>query len=364
VKKFLPWCLFVFMVNTLARFASFDTVAPAMLKVILSVFLTAGVAAVAAEKHFDFTQLPVGSSPTNFVSEITGHGAPGTWKIVERDSKRALTQMDLDSTDEHFPVFFYDSEIFSEFTAKIRFKIVGGEKEQMAGIVFRAKDERSYYVLRVSALGNNIRFYKFVGGLRGNPIGPDVKISRDEWHTLSVHCEGNKIFTSFDDKAAMPMITDTSFIKGKIGLWTKSDSQVLFSDLSIEYTPHLPFAQGLVKEMMEKYPKKKLLGIKVYALQDADKARVIASTDSKDMNTDGGDYELKTLKGATGFCTKSKGLIEVTVPLRDRNGEVAAAVKFAMKPFPGETQDAAWGRIKPIQAAMEDRMQGVNSLLE
>jgi hypothetical protein len=133
--------------------------------------------------------------------------------------------------------------------------------------------------------------------------------------------------------------------------------------LSIEYTPHLPFAEALVKEMMEKYPKKKLLGIKVYALE-SDKPRVIAATDAKDVNSEGGEFELKTLKGASGFCTKSKSLIEITVPLRDRNGDVAAAVKFAMKPFPGETQEAAWGRVRPIQAAMEDRMQGVNSLLE
>jgi hypothetical protein len=57
-------------------------------------------------------------------------------------------------------------------------------------------------------------------------------------------------------------------------------------------------------------------------------------------------------------------LIELTLPLRDRNGEVAAVTKISMKPFPGETQEAAWGRCKPIQEAMEDRMQGVNNLLE
>jgi hypothetical protein len=336
-----------------------------MLKVILPVLLFAGATTFAAERHFDFTQLPVGASPTNFVSGLTGNGAPGTWKIIERDGKRALTQMDLDPTDEHFPVLLLDDEIFSDFSATIHFKIVGGEKEQMAGIAFRAKDERTYYVLRVSALGNNVRFYKFLGGLRSTPIGPEIKVSRDEWHALGVQCDGNKIFCFLDGKQAIPMITDTSFIKGKIGLLTKSDAQVLFSDLHIDYTPHLPFAQGLVKDMMEQFPKKKLLGIKIYAPQSgSEKPRVIAATDSKDINAEGGDFEIKTLKGANGFFTKSKSLVELTLPLRDRNGEVAAVVKFAMKPFPGETQEAAWGRCKPIQAAMEDRMQSVNNLRE
>jgi hypothetical protein len=334
-----------------------------MLKVILPVLLAASTA-LAAERTFDFTTIPAGSAPTDFLSAITGNGAPGTWKIIERDGKRALTQMDLDATDEHFPVLLFDKEIFADFTATVHFKIVGGEKEQMAGIAFRAKDERSYYVIRVSALGNNLRFYKFVGGLRSQPVGPDMSISRGEWHGLSITCEGNKIYSYLDGKEAMPMITDTSFIKGKIGLWTKSDSQVLFSDLKIEYTPHLPIAQVLVKEVMEKYPKK-LLGIKIYAPQSSDKLRVIAASNPAEMNSEGGEFETKTFKGANnGFCTRLKQQLDILLPLRDRNGEIAGVVKFSLKPYPGETQDAAWGRCKPIEAAMEDRLQGATSLLE
>jgi hypothetical protein len=335
-----------------------------MLKVILPVFLATGLASFAAERHFDFTQLAAGSAPTNFVSGITGNGAPGTWKIVERDGKRALTQMDLDTTDEHFPVYFLNDEVFGDFTATIHFKVVGGEKDQRAGIVFRAKDERSYYCISVSALGNNAKFVTFIGGLRGKLFGKNVNVTRDQWHGLTVQCTGNKIYSFLDGKEAIPAITDTSFIKGKIGLWTKSDSQVLFSDFHIEYTPHLPFAQQLVKEMMQKYPKKKLEAIEIYAMENSDKPRVIAATEPKDMNAEGGEYEIKTLKGANGFCTRSKKVIEITLPLRDRNGDVAAAVKFVMKPFPGETQDAAWGRCKPIQEAMEERMQAVNNLTE
>ncbi len=335
-----------------------------MLKVILPLFLATAATAFAAEQHFDFTQLPAGSTPSNFVSAITGNGAPGTWRVIEHEGKRALTQMDLVTTDEHFPVLLYGGEIFSDFTVTMHFKIVGGEKDQRAGIVFRAKDERSYYCISVSALGNNAKFVSFVGGLRGKLFGNNVKVTRDEWHGLSIQCEGNKINSFLDGKSLLPAITDTAFIKGQIGLWTKSDSQVLFSDLHIEYTPHLPFAQALVKETMEKFPNKKLVGIKVYAPQPSNKPRVIAATNPKDINQEGGDYEIKTLQGANGFCTRSKSLIELTLPLRDRNGEVAAVVKIAMKPFPGETQDAAWGRCKPIQEAMEDRLQGVNSLLE
>src|SRR4051812_25778064 len=123
-----------------------------MLRVILSVLLAAAATAFAAERNFDFTQMPLGPAPSNFLSAITGHGAPGAWKIVENDGKRALTQMDLVTTDEHFPVLFLDDEIFADFTVTTHFKIIGGDKEQMAGIAFRATDERSYYVLRVSAL--------------------------------------------------------------------------------------------------------------------------------------------------------------------------------------------------------------------
>jgi hypothetical protein len=62
-------------------------------------------------------------------------------------------------------------------------------------------------------------------------------------------------------KKIIPAITDNSFLKGKIGFWTKSDSVSYFSDAKIVYTPRVPYAESLIKETMSKYPR--LLGLKI-----------------------------------------------------------------------------------------------------
>ena len=73
--------------------------------------------------------------------------------------------------DEHFPILLYDRETFTDLTLTTKFKLVDGVVEQMAGIVFRLQDEKNFYVIRASGLGNNVRFYKMVAGLRESAPG-------------------------------------------------------------------------------------------------------------------------------------------------------------------------------------------------
>ena len=43
-----------------------------------------------------------------------------------------------------------------------------------AGVAFRYQDPKNYYVVRASALGGNVRFYKFVNGVRSDPLAADL----------------------------------------------------------------------------------------------------------------------------------------------------------------------------------------------
>jgi hypothetical protein len=163
--------------------------------------LALALSAAGTEIKFDFSDYAAGSTPTNFISAVAGTGQPGDWKIVLDDvppllapltaqapevAKRAvLAQISRNPTDEHFPLFIYDRETFTDFKFSTRFKIVAGVVEQMAGIVFRYQNASNFYVLRASALGHNVRFYKVVDGLRTDPIGPALDITNDVWHTLA-----------------------------------------------------------------------------------------------------------------------------------------------------------------------------------
>ena len=343
--------------------------------------LMAGVfAARAAEYRFDLSSTPLDESPTGFRSAVTGEGRPGDWKIILADfpselaqgakpgptnRRKVLAQTAQDSTDNHFPILIYDREIYDDFKFQTRFKTVSGKVEQMAGIAFRIQDEKNYFVLRVSALGNNIAFYPMKDGrINSSPVARRIEIQSDAWHTLSVECVGNKISCQLDGAAAFPELQDSTFAKGKVGFWTKSDAVSYFADASITYTPRERFAEILVRDMKSKYPR--VLGLKVSAYTGArhDKFSVVASSNPGEIGKDADPVENEVISHSTVYYGKGDRQVTVAIPIHDRNGDVVASVRILMKSFPGQTEVNALARAMPIAKEMEERLQGGRDLMD
>lgn len=341
--------------------------------------LSAAATLPAAEKTFDFSRLKEGQAPPGFRSAAGGAGKPGDWRIVLDEvpslmqpltpqapsvSKRpVLAQMAQDPTDEHFPLLIYEEEVFGDFTLTTRFKTVAGSAERMAGIAFRLQDETNYYVLRASSLGNTFRFYKVVNGERGTIIGPEVPIPSGVWHELGVECKGNKIRCFLNGKEAFPTLTDSSFTKGKIAFWTKSDSVSYFTDTRIVYTPREPPAQALVRELLRK--QKRLLGLKIYvAGEQPNTTRLVASRDETELGAAGGDTELKVITSGQIYYVKGDDSATVVMPLRDRNGEPIAAARVIMTTFPGQTQQNAVIRATPIVKSLQAKIRSLQDLVD
>ena len=343
------------------------------------VFLFALVLPVAgAELRFNFGDYAEGGAPTNFSSALFGSGKSGAWKIVMDEVPSAfapltdkapsvtrhgvLAQTGQDMTDEHFPLFVYDGEVFRNFNLTTRFKIVSGIAEQMAGVVFRYQNASNFYVVRASALGKNVRFYKVVNGLRSDPIGPARAVSAGAWHTLAVQCEGNQITVYFDDRLAMPPLGDNSFSEGKIGFWTKSDSVTYFADTVVNYTPRIPVAQALVNSVMEKQPR--IVGLRIYTQATNNTTHIIASKDTTEIGQPGTDAELAAIQTGTVSFGRDNGEVLVTLPLHDRNGEDIAALRVRLKSFWGETQDNAVNRAMLIRKMVEVQCSSAEELLK
>ncbi|HWQ92506.1 MAG TPA: family 16 glycoside hydrolase [Clostridia bacterium] len=336
------------------------------------------MAVTGAERRFDFGEFKENEPPPGFRSTVSGEGKPGDWRIILDEvpsamqtltpqapavSKRAvLAQLGQNPADEHFPLLIFEEETFGDFTLTTRFKTVRGAVEQMAGIAFRIQNETNYYVVRASSLGNTYRFYKVVDGQRGTIIGPEIAIPAGVWHELSIECKGNQINCRLNGKDAIPTLTDSSFSSGKIGFWTKSDSVSYFVDTRIVYTPRQPPALAIVREMMKKYPR--LLGLKVYSLEEGDRTRVIASSDEQDLKQPGSKTELNTITQGSIYYVKNKGSVAVIMPLRDRNGDPIAAVRVIMTTFTGQTEQSAVIRATPIVKEMQARVQAMDDLLQ
>ena len=334
--------------------------------------------ATAAEINLDFGNYSGDRGLTNdFSSALAGGGRPGDWQIVMDEVPSAfapissnspatinhipvLAQLSTDPTDERFPMLIYNKETFKDFRLKTQFKIVDGVLEQMAGIVFRYQNESNFYVLRASALGHNLRFYKVVNGIRGNIIGPPLNISMGVWHSLAIQCEGNRVTCWLDDSLVMPPLQDDTFDSGKIGFWTKSDSVTHFGDTQISYTPVIPMAQLLIQNVLQQEPR--LLGLRIYTLDKNGIPHIIASKDSKEVGHTGTASEQDAINKGSIFFGRGKGTIAVTMPLEDRNGDPIAAIRVQTDSFFGETQDTAILRARVIAQMMQAQIMSGQDL--
>lgn len=346
----------------------------AALSWLLSVSVTQG-----AEKFFDFGQTQPGKLPAGFRATLTGKGKPSEWKVVLDDvpaelaplastkprmiRRAVLAQVSRDPTDERFPQLIYEEERFTDFTFTTRFNLVEGVIEQMAGVVFRWQNESNYYVVRASGLGNNVRFYKFVDGVRSEPIGPSVPIPTETWHELSVNCLGNKIRVQLNGKEIMPVMSDYSFAQGRIGFWTKSDSISHFLDAKVDYVPVEILAKKLVRAALEDYPR--VLQIKLFGHKPGvDGVVLLAGTGDAPPQEAGGTVESNVLEKGVSYYGKEGNKVTVTIPVRDRNGDSVAALRVEMKAFPGQTEQNALVRALPIAKHMEKQFQSAKDLVE
>lgn len=334
---------------------------------------------LAAERAFDFSNMKPNETPQGFRSLVAGEGKPGDWRVVfdevpslmpsitaqapKTASKGVLGQMSKDGTDEHFPLLVFDEDNYGDFTFSARVKMVSGEKEQMAGLAFRIQDEKNFYVVRASALGNTFKFYKVVNGERSAPIGPEVEVKKGVWHEITVECKGNRIRCLLDGKELIPTLTDYSFNAGKIGFWTKSDSVSYFAEAHLTYTPRESLAKVLVRDQMKKYPR--LLGLKIYAATGTNSLpSIVASDKSSELGQMGTDVESKVISSNQIYYGKIKGDAVVTFPLHDRNGDAVAAVRVVLESFRGQTEKNAVTRAMPVVKGMEWRVRSKVELLE
>jgi hypothetical protein len=352
----------------------------------------AALGASAAEIKFDFSQFQDGRIPPGFISLVSGPGAPGDWKVMDvlvpptmapiltnlpatrlaTAKQTVLAGSSQDAAPGHSPILLFTNEIFANFTLTTRLKIVGGTTAPEAGIAFRVQDEKNYYVIRASTAGNasvpgSLLWYRVVGGVRydGQGMGVLVPIPTDAWQELKVECVGTSIRAFLNGKqmippvlagattndSELPRINDSTFAAGKTGFWTAGDTVAYFAETRIDYTARIPQIQTVIADVMKK--NSRLLGLKVYALRNSPSPVVVADGKANDLGSPGGKTEEDVIANGRIFYLKQTNSVEVTQPLRDRNGDVIAALKTTMTTFTGETIETAVARATQIKKAVE-----------
>ena len=149
--------------------------------------------------------------------------------------KQAGTFLAGINTYRYFPLSVYKGKVsFKNGTVQVSFKTVSGAIDQGAGIAFDIRPDGNYLVLRVNPLENNMILFRMEGGRRKTlQWTQEVPTPSQQWQTLKVEVNGKRISGYLNGKKYLDHTLDKPTERGRIGLWSKSDSYVFFDDFRV-----------------------------------------------------------------------------------------------------------------------------------
>jgi len=188
---------------------------------------------------WNFDREQPGTLPGEFSIGTLFDGRPaGDWQVLATDRAKSpphvFAQVMAKGAEHAYKVVLLKEIIASDLNLAVSFLPIQGQADMGGGLIWRAADDRNYYLARANPLEQNIRVYRVVKGVRHILENFDQTIDVRQWHTLRVTHRGCRVNIFYDDKQVFDLC-DKTFHAGMIGLWTKSDAVTYFDDLQLQH---------------------------------------------------------------------------------------------------------------------------------
>ena len=211
-----------------------------------------------ASIHVDIAKEKVGRESTKFL------GVVGNWAIVDdggrhvlavdgrqwlrgqpagglAEKARAIYGARNEEFIDNVKAFAYfpyavarDIDDFHDGDISIRFKLVAGQLDQCAGILFNLKPNGDYLTVRFNGKEDNVVLWTFNKGKRSfvKKGTENVPLAMNQWYTLQISVHGTNLKAALNGKALLDY-TLAEPVSGKVGLWSKTDSVSYFDDFTV-----------------------------------------------------------------------------------------------------------------------------------
>ena len=143
-----------------------------------------------------------------------------------------LAQLQPKGADQAHKLLLMEGTESGDLDAEVSYLVVAGKADLGGGIVWHARDGRTYYLLRASLVEQKVRLYRVVNGVQQIVKQLDYSLSAAGWHKLRIVQRGCEIKALYDD-AVLFRVCEHTFYNGRIELWTKADAVTYFDDLSL-----------------------------------------------------------------------------------------------------------------------------------
>jgi hypothetical protein len=193
----------------------------------------AGSSARAAATSIDFGKTEIGAGPAKFDL------AQEQWTAVRGATAETgiAAEQSAVRTDDRYPVAISETALIKNAEINLRLKTAGGKSDQGGGVAVRLSNPRNYYLVQVDARRDRVAFSLVSNGASEEIVGVDADIASHSWHTLTVRAVGNEFTVSLDGEWVFTAFDKTLSQAGRVGLWTKSDSNTQFDQIEIAPLP-------------------------------------------------------------------------------------------------------------------------------
>jgi len=125
-----------------------------------------------------------------------------------------------------------DVDDFRDGEITVRFRLISGQLDQCAAILFNLKTNGDYLTVRFNGKEDNLVLWSFKNGKRSFvKRAPELNhLAMNEWHRIRIVVAGTQLHAYLDDNKAILEYTLPEPVSGKVGLWSKTDSVSQFAD--------------------------------------------------------------------------------------------------------------------------------------
>lgn len=207
---------------------------------VLILLLGHAASAASEVQVWNFDQDSPSTAPAGFHIGTLFDGRPaGDWQVISSDKATSpphvLAQLHGKGAEHAYKLVLVQGTEAEDIELSVMLLPIAGKADMGGGLLWRAADDRNYYLVRANPLEQNIRVYRVVNGVRHMIQNFDHVIDIRQWHRLRVQMRGCDARVWFDEQAVFTLC-DRTFAKGYVGLWTKSDAITYFDDLQLQKT--------------------------------------------------------------------------------------------------------------------------------
>jgi hypothetical protein len=123
---------------------------------------------------------------------------------------------------------------FTNGEISMRFRMLAGQLDSCAGILFNLKTNGDYLTVRFNGKEDNLVLWTFKSGKRSfvKKGVHDVPLKVGEWHRMKIAVNGTELRGYLDDELLIEY-TLPEPVAGRVGTWSKTDSVSQFDDYTV-----------------------------------------------------------------------------------------------------------------------------------